>query len=115
LIQLRRQDHVFNRQRSDWMHGAVLGPQAFALRFLGAENGDRLILVNMGRDLPLTPVPEPLLAPPEGGRWYVLWSSEAVRYGGCGRRPFDDEGIWFLSGMSTIVLTTESSDERSGG
>ena len=38
------------------------------LRFFGDGGDDRLLLVNLGRDLHLDPAPEPLLAPPEGTR-----------------------------------------------
>jgi hypothetical protein len=46
---------------------AVLGDEAFVLRFFGRDGDDRLLLVNLGRDLRLDPVPELLLAPLEGG------------------------------------------------
>ena len=45
---------------------------------------DRLLVVNLGRDLHLRQAPEPLLAPPEGRAWEMRWSSEDVIYGGCG-------------------------------
>ena len=48
--------------------GAVLGPEAFVLRFFGENGSDRLLLVNLGRDLDLDSAPEPLLAPPAGMR-----------------------------------------------
>src|SRR5207249_1427606 len=34
LLKLRREDEVFSQQRADWMHGAVLSPNALALRFM---------------------------------------------------------------------------------
>jgi maltooligosyltrehalose trehalohydrolase len=109
LIRLRREDAVFREQRADWMHGAVLSSDAFVLRFFGKDRGDRLILTNLGRDLPLVPAPEPLLAPPPGAKWKRLWSSESPAYGGSGQQqPIDNEGIWFLSGESTTVLASES-------
>ena len=36
---------------------------AFVLRFFGATDDDRILIVNLGSDLPLSPVPEPLLSP----------------------------------------------------
>ena len=71
----------------------------------GNNDGDRLLLVNLGRDLTLAPAPEPLLAPPEGMRWDGLWSSEDPRYGGAGtpRIESDDRG-WHLPGESTVVM-----------
>jgi maltooligosyltrehalose trehalohydrolase len=108
LIRLRRKDPVFNAQRSDWMHGAVVGRAAFVLRFFADRLGDRLIAVNLGHDLALTPIPEPLLAEPAGTEWHAIWSSESPDYGGCGRNPIDKEGRWFLAGQSTTVLAAES-------
>jgi maltooligosyltrehalose trehalohydrolase len=107
LIRLRRDDPVFKAQRTDWLQGAVLGTHAFAIRLLAGEVGDRLMLVNLGTDLELTPAPEPLLAPPTQRPWRILWSSEFTKYGGCGRIPVDAEGKWFLTGQSTIILSSE--------
>ncbi len=69
LLKLRREDPVFRAQGAGWLDGTVLGRQAFALRFFGETAGDRLLLVNLGMDLELEPVPEPLLAPLTGLRW----------------------------------------------
>ena len=76
------------------MDGAVLAPEAFVLRFFGDGGDDRLLLVNLGRDLHLDPAPEPLLAPPANRLWDVLWSSEDPRYGGGGTAPPDTEDNW---------------------
>ena len=57
---------------------------------------DRLLLLNLGRDLHLDPAPEPLLAPPGGTSWEVLWSSEALRYGGSGTSPVETEEGWYV-------------------
>jgi maltooligosyltrehalose trehalohydrolase len=108
LIRLRKSDPVFSAQRSDWMHGAIIAPDAFVLRFFGGDAGDRLIVVNLGRDLDRVPGVEPLLAPPAGCDWKVLWSSESPRYGGCGRTPVDKDGRWWLTGESALVLESEA-------
>lgn len=105
LLKLRREDPIFRAQRSDWIHGAVLGPEAFVLRFFGEEHGDRLILVNLGRDLRLTPVPEPLLAPPKTGRWEMVWSSDDPKYGGIARPPVKYKNIWNIPGHCTVVMS----------
>ena len=68
-------DPVFGRQRIGAVDGAVLGPDAFVLRYFGDNGDDRLLVVNYGRDLHLNPAPEPLLAPPEDSLWSILWSS----------------------------------------
>jgi maltooligosyltrehalose trehalohydrolase len=76
LIALRR-ERPFVEQRSDWLFGAILGEQCFALRWLTGGNDDRLLLVNLGEAFEYAPVAEPLLAPPEGfTRWVVMWGAE---------------------------------------
>src|SRR5262249_47892696 len=66
LLQLRRDDPIFRSQQKGGLDGAVIGAQAFAIRFFGPDGDDRLLVVNLGCDLHLDPAPEPLLAPPEG-------------------------------------------------
>jgi maltooligosyltrehalose trehalohydrolase len=104
LLKLRREDPVFHDQRADRIFGAVLGPDAFALRFFGGPHGDRLVLVNLGRHVHFTAVPEPLLAPPQSGRWELLWSSEDTQYGGAGSPPIEQTGTWNLPGYSLVVM-----------
>jgi maltooligosyltrehalose trehalohydrolase len=104
LLQLRREDSVFSQQRSDMLQGAVLGEHAFLLRYFAEENDDRLILVNLGRDLVSDTFPEPLLAAPEGRHWRVLWTSESSIYGGCAAPPLDEDERWSLPGNCTVVL-----------
>ncbi len=103
LLKLRREDPAFSRPRPRGIDGAVLGPGAFVVRYFG-DGGDRLLLVNFGRDLHFNPAPEPLLAPPEGKQWQVRWSSEEPRYGGCGTAPPDTEDNWRVPGESAVVL-----------
>jgi maltooligosyltrehalose trehalohydrolase len=104
LLRLRREDPVFRAQGAGGLDGAVLAAEAFVLRFF-SEGDDRLLIVNLGRDLPLVPAPEPLLAPPDGACWEVVWSSEDPRYGGCGAPPPEDrEGGWRLPGQAAVVL-----------
>ena len=105
LLRLRREDPVFRLQGAEGIDGAVLGPEAFVLRFFGrGADGDRLLVVNLGRDLELTPAPEPLLAPPAGERWRTLWSSEAARYAGGGATEPEGAEGWFLTGHAALVL-----------
>jgi len=104
LLRLRRTDPVFRRPRPRGLDGAVLGPGAFVLRYFAEDGDDRLLLVNLGRDLPLDPAPEPLLAPPEGKGWDVHWSSEDPRYGGSGTVPPETEEGWRVRGEAAVVL-----------
>lgn len=106
LLALRRSEPTFRRvQRRGDIDGAVLGLGAFVLRYFGSNHDDRLLICNLARDLPLDPAPEPLLAPPAGTRWQILWSSESTRYGGSGTSPpeTEDEG-WHIQGRAAIVL-----------
>jgi maltooligosyltrehalose trehalohydrolase len=104
LLALRREDAAFRQQRADAVHGAVLGPEALLLRYL-CPAGDRLLLANFGRDQRLERAPEPLLAPPPGQTWKLLWSSEDPRYGGDGARAaVTSDGGWNLPGHAVVVL-----------
>jgi len=51
LLKLRREDPVFSRPQAGGVDGAVLGPEAFVLRFFSPAEGDRLLVVNLGADL----------------------------------------------------------------
>src|SRR5206468_2258454 len=95
---------VFSQQRADWMHAAVLGPNAFALRFLGDGNNHRLVVANLGPDWHTISIAEPLLAAPAGYMWEMVWSSEAPQYGGCAQAPVDELNRWFISAHSTVIL-----------
>jgi maltooligosyltrehalose trehalohydrolase len=103
LLRLRREDPAFSAQRPGGLDGAVLGPESFVLRFF-SPGQDRLLVMNLGRDLHLDPAPEPLLAPPRDGLWETLWSSSDLRYGGCGTPPLDADDNWQLPGRSAVVL-----------
>jgi len=105
LLRLRRTDPVFAAQGAGGVEGAVLDEQAFVLRFFGNDGDDRLLLINLGRDLSLRVMPEPLLAPPLGTGWSPLWSSEEPDYGGCSTAPVvTGDGSWRLSGHAATVL-----------
>jgi maltooligosyltrehalose trehalohydrolase len=65
LLRLRRDDDPL-------VGGAVLSDEAFLLRW-----PERLLIINLGRDLHLDVADEPLLAPPLHATWAVAWSSEA--------------------------------------
>ena len=106
LLNLRRSDPVFQAsQRSNRIDGAVLSPDAWVIRFFGESPGDdRLLLVNLSRDIHLVPAPEPLLAPPKNSVWDAMWFSDDPRYGGMGMPPWPLKGNWYLQGESAVVL-----------
>jgi maltooligosyltrehalose trehalohydrolase len=102
LLALRRDDPVL-RERPGRVDGAVFGARTWLLRFF-AQDGDRLLIVNLGADLTLRPAPEPLLAPPEGQDWETLWSSEMPEYGGVGTPPLYRRGYLHIAAESALVL-----------
>jgi len=104
LLRLRREDAVFRLQADMGIDGAVIGDEALVLRFFGTDQDDRLLLINLGRDVVLLPMPEPLLAPTIRGPWRLFWSSEEPRYGGNGTPPFTPNASWRLAAHSAIVL-----------
>ena len=104
LLKLRREDSRLRQQSSGGIDGAVLGPAIFALRYFSANNDDRLLLVNFGESHVLHPASEPLLAPPEGCRWEILWTSESPRYGAAGSGAVTTSEPWALPAESAVVL-----------
>ena len=103
LLRLRREDPVLRAPKYGACDGAVLSNEAFVLRFF-SEEGDRLLVVNLGPDLHLGLIAEPLVAPPEERRWQTLWSSEDIRYGGLGSPVLETQETWVLPGRSAMVL-----------
>jgi maltooligosyltrehalose trehalohydrolase len=108
LIALRRNDPVFACPCRRDIDGAVLATDAFVLRYFSRDHGHRLLVVNFGTDIDLTPNPEPLLAPLFGKQWHVIWSSEDPKYGGLGTFPPDSEGNWKIPGNAAVALSSEA-------
>jgi maltooligosyltrehalose trehalohydrolase len=107
LLQLRAWDPVISHQDLAKLDGATLSEHAFVLRWFDDEHGDRLLVINLDQELPLMPPSEPLLAPPFGATWQLLWSSEEPRYGGYGAvMPVADNGHgeWRLPAQSAVLL-----------
>jgi maltooligosyltrehalose trehalohydrolase len=108
LLRMRREDSVIAKQARDAVDGAVIGPQAFILRYFGDDDDDRLLVINFGADLNYRPAPEPLIAPSPRGPWRLIWSSDDPRYGGPGIiAPLTDEG-WIIPGMSAFLYATHT-------
>ncbi len=107
LLALRRDDAVLSRAGTYRPEGAVLGPGAFLLRYIDAERGDRLVIVNLDRDLDFTPSREPLLAAPFGARWRLAWSSDAPQYGGEGTPPLNTDEGWLIPAGSAMFFVSE--------
>lgn len=108
LINLRRSDPslraaIASNTRS--FDAAVLTDQALVLRYFASDGGDRLVVVNLGRQLDLLPAPEPLLSPPMDASWEVAWSSEEVEYGGNGvaENTSDADG-WHIPACCALLF-----------
>ena len=112
LLKLRREDPAFNMQLSSRIDGAVLGANAFVLRYFAKEDDDRLLIVNLGIDLTLARAPEPLLAPPENKMWHLRWSTEDPAYGGCGTPVPETENGWCFPGESALVLAPLAAEKQ---
>lgn len=105
LLRLRREDPVFSQRELAGIDGAVLASHAFVLRYFSQDGRlDRLLMMNLGSDLPLSPIPEPLLASPVGTAWEILWCSEHPQYGGHGTVPLHTDNKWVLPGFTAVVL-----------
>ena len=118
LIRLRRMDPTLRAQGAidgggaengvlqRMIDGAVLGENAFVLRYFGERRElDRLVVVNLGHRLHAQPLAEPLAAPPWNMLWRPLWSSEEPIYGGAGTPSLDsDDGGWWLPPRATVLL-----------
>jgi len=104
LLKLRREDPVFRRQGADGLDAAVLMNEAMVVRYFGPSGDDRLVVTNFGREFHLTPLAEPLLAPPVGRKWIPIWSSNHPRYGGSGTAEFEATEGWRLPGEATVAL-----------
>ena len=109
-VQVRIERHAPVRS----MTSVQLHPEQHGF-FGEGEHADRLLLVNLGRDLALDVVPEPLLAPRAGTRWGLLWSSEAPAYGGRGAPTVETATGWRLPGHAAIVLFEKPDDEDEPG
>jgi maltooligosyltrehalose trehalohydrolase len=107
LLALRRHDPVLAHAGMRRPEGAVLGAAAFLLRYIDAERGDRLLIVNLGADLDFSPAREPLLAPAIDTRWRLVWHSEAPAYGGQGVAPLDPDGPWLMPGGTAMFFAPE--------
>ncbi len=110
LLKLRREDPIFAAQDATQIHGARIDRESFLLRYFGPAGDDRLLLINLGRDVVWQPAVEPLLAPPEGCDWQILWSSEDPRYGGLGTALLDPH-CWYVPGHAALVLKSERSPQ----
>ncbi|MEA2936477.1 MAG: maltooligosyltrehalose trehalohydrolase, partial [Variibacter sp.] len=111
LSRLKREDATFAAQGHDGIDVAALNDELLLVRFDAPQA--RLLVVNLGSDLEPRILPEPLLAPPEGCRWKLVWASEHPEYGGRGmREPETSDGCWFFQGPAASVLAGVPADKN---
>jgi maltooligosyltrehalose trehalohydrolase len=109
LLRLRRDEPAFRAQRRGQVDGAVIGEQAFVLRFFVDTSADeRLLLINLGQELNRPSLAEPLVAPPVGFEWLMHWSSNDPKYGGSGTRDLWPDGSWSIPPECAIVVRPEA-------
>jgi maltooligosyltrehalose trehalohydrolase len=101
LLRIRRQDGVFDSP----LDGAVLGTDVLVVRWFAPMGDDRLLVVNLGADLKAPSLAEPLVAPPAGREWRLLWASEHPTYGGSGQPQPVGPGGWTLAGNAALLLS----------
>jgi maltooligosyltrehalose trehalohydrolase len=105
LLRLRRETPAFQRQAHRGVDGSVLSDHAFVLRFFGCTPADdRLVVVNLDGEIRRRSIADPLIAPPSGCMWQVVWSTERPEYGASGAAPLAADGRWRIPGESTYVL-----------
>ena len=105
LLRIRRDEPVLRSSERKCLDGAVLGQDCFVLRYFGHKSSlDRILVINLGRAIQLSPNPEPLMAPPSRQKWKLLWYSEAPLYGGNGSPPLFKEKKWNIDGHAAFFL-----------
>jgi len=104
LIRIRQHDEVISRQSSAEIEGATISDDAYVLRYLPPDGQTRLLVVNFGRAIARPFLAQPLVAPPAGARWEVLWSSEDPAYGGTGTPELNTSDGWRLPGEAVVLL-----------
>ncbi len=98
---------MISRQDVTAIDGATLSEHSFVLRWFDADHGDRLLIVNLDHELRAGSIAEPLLAPPRGSGWQMLWHSEAPDYGGLGGfEPVAEHGrgAWRIQAQCAVLL-----------
>ncbi|WP_181705202.1 malto-oligosyltrehalose trehalohydrolase [Chthonobacter rhizosphaerae] len=102
LLALRRADPVFRRPLELAVSTPV--PDLALMRWFG-DDGDRLLVLNLGPGRTVETLPDPLSAPRPGRPWRMIFSSDDDVYDGRGAVPaLDADGVWWLPGRSAVVL-----------
>lgn len=112
LLSLRRIDKAFKCQEYGAVDGAVLADNALVLRFFIDGINDRLLVLNLGSDLLIPSLPEPLLASPSEEGWQELWTSEDPKYGGAGTPSVEPTEGWRIPAYSAVLLLLDDLNKQ---
>jgi maltooligosyltrehalose trehalohydrolase len=104
LLALRKNHKAFSQQKYGAVDGAVLTSEAFVLRYFEKDEGDKVLVVNLGRNIIEESISEPLLVPAAGKDWKVLFATEDPKYGGHGIPKINIAEGWHFPPHSTIVF-----------
>lgn len=107
LLRLRREDPAFAAQDKESLHGAVLAEGAFVLRFATGTGNDRLLVVNLGSQIDIAGIGEPLLAPLDGKTWEIAFTTDDPKYGGSGFAPVSLEKMAIFGGSAVVLAPKE--------
>lgn len=102
LIFIRKNDPVLKNISKIKIDGEVINENAWVIRYFSQEKKDRLLIVNLGIDTDLIPNPHPLMSNYPNMEWCLLWSSEAVKYGGQGTAY--KQNPWHIPGHCALLL-----------
>jgi maltooligosyltrehalose trehalohydrolase len=103
LIALRRRYW----DREEVIDGAVLGEQAWLWRWSAANSNDRLLIINLGTEIPVQPLAEPMLVCARGMKWNLQWSSEQPKYGGSGVENPETNHGWYIPAECAVLLQAQ--------
>ena len=104
LIRLRRTDPLFQQMSMLNVEAATLSDRIFVIRYDDDKGSARLLIINFDIDTHFPSIAEPLIAPPEGCSWRILFSSEEPRFGGFGAHPLENTDGWTIPAESATVL-----------
>ncbi len=107
LLRLRKEEPALAAQDRARISGATLSEQALVVRYF-CDEADVLLLLNLGSDLLLSAISEPLLAPPAGAEWSPLLHSEETRFFGQGARYPAGDGPWSIPGKCACVMRAQA-------
>src|SRR5262249_20084273 len=97
-----------------FVDASALSDTLLVVRYFGVDHGgsgDRLLVVNLGSDYEPASVSEPLIAPPTGHKWRLVWSSDDPRYGGLGARgPLEGHDLYAAGAAAALLVPEPAKD-----